>query len=114
MIVWVTGAPGSGKTTYAKTLGGTLLDGDEVRKWLTPDCGFSPEDRLKHARRVHQVATLISSAGGTAVVALVAHPPWTVHTLVWIDGPNRRHMWKNTTYEPPEHPDVVINTWEDK
>ena len=116
MIIWITGPPGAGKTTVAKRIAETavkpvLLDGDEVRKWLTPDCGFSDEDRLKHALRVYNVAGLISQAGGTAIVSLVAHPPWKIDRLIYVDGPARKGLWPGTTYEPPKNPDEVVNTW---
>lgn len=119
MVIWITGAPGSGKTTAAKIImadypNSVLLDGDEVRKWLTVDCGFSQEDRLKHATRIWKVADLISQVGGIAVVALIAHPPMKVDKLIWVDGPSRRPLWKGTTYIPPKNPDEVINTWSEK
>lgn len=111
MIVWITGAPGAGKTTTANTFkrllpSAMMLDGDEVREWLTVDCGFSPEDRLKHATRVYEVA----KRSGNAIVSLVAHPPGPVDLLIWVDGPNRRGMWEGTTYQPPGNPDLVIRT----
>ena len=113
MIVWITGAPGTGKTTLAHERAkgddrAVILDGDDVRQWLTPDCGFSPEDRLKHAHRVWEVARRISEAGGTAIVALVAHPPAPVDRLIWVDRPACRPLWPGTTYTPPEHPDEVV------
>ena len=53
-VVWLTGLPASGKTTIARRVGEYLqsrgfrveiLDGDEVRRWLSPEAGFSREDR---------------------------------------------------------------------
>ena len=113
MVIWITGAPGAGKTTVAQRLAKTharsiILDGDVLRQWLTPDCGFSSEDRLKHARRVWEVARRISEAGGIAIVALVAHPPAPVDHLIWVDGPARRPLWPGTTYIPPEHPNEIV------
>ena len=64
-VIWLTGIPGSGKTTLAlelnkfyeqKGLPIEILDGDEVRKTLSKDLGFSPEDRKEHNRRVIFVA----------------------------------------------------------
>jgi broad-specificity NMP kinase len=111
MIVWITGAPGAGKSVLAAKFkdllpDAVILDGDEVRKWLTPDCGFSDQDRRKHAERVLRVARLVKNA----IVAVVAHPPEPVDLLVLVEGPNRRPLWEGTTYVRPEHPDIVVRT----
>ena len=59
-VIWLTGLPGSGKTTIAKEVAKLLiekrfdvevLDGDEMRKVLSPEAGFSKEDRERHIRR---------------------------------------------------------------
>lgn len=115
-IIWITGAPGTGKTTTAQKFlrlfpEAMVLDGDEVRKWLTTDCDFSDAGREKHANRVYEVAKRASTTGRNVIVALVAHPPGDVNMLVWVDGPNRRPMWEGTTYTPPENPDLVVKTW---
>jgi energy-coupling factor transporter ATP-binding protein EcfA2 len=111
MIVWITGAPGAGKSTLAEKFkvlmpDAVILDGDEVRKWLTPDCGFSVEGRRKHAQRIMGVARLVKDA----IVAVVAHPPEPVDLLVLVEGHARRPLWDGTTYTPPAEPDVVVRT----
>lgn len=79
--VWMTGLPGSGKTTIAleveqrlKALGRNveILDGDEVRKGLSSDLGFSKEDRQQHARRVTFVAKVLSRNGVIVLVGLIS------------------------------------------
>ena len=108
MVIWITGPPGSGKTTRAKGIKGVLLDGDEVRKWLTPDCDFSDEGIKKNVLRVARVAALIADGGGTAIVALVS--PIRRHREEAFDliGRERleviqlsggRTMWLGTKYE---------------
>lgn len=81
-VVWLTGLPGSGKTTIAGLLAGRLrgmglkvevLDGDEVRRWLSPEAGFSREDRIRHLRRVAYVAHLLAR-NGVAVIASFVSP----------------------------------------
>jgi bifunctional enzyme CysN/CysC len=79
--IWITGLPGSGKTTLAEALRrgfapparpAVVLDGDVVRRGLSSDLGMSPEDRSEHARRVAHVARLIAESGIVAIVAIVS------------------------------------------
>ena len=112
MIVWITGLPGAGKTTTAKKLlkimphGTMFLDGDEVRKWLTTDCDFSPDGRKRHAQRVYDFAVRASNA----VCALIALPPGPVDLLILVEGPERKPLWEGFTYTPPHNPDLVVRT----
>jgi adenylylsulfate kinase len=82
-VVWMTGLPGSGKTTLAVILEEILerdfdryvvevLDGDEFRKGISRDLGLSKEDREEHARRVSFVAKLLAKNGVIGVVALIS------------------------------------------
>jgi adenylyl-sulfate kinase len=77
----MTGLPGSGKTTIAleverrlKEMGRNveILDGDEVRKGLSSDLGFSKEDRQRHAKRVTFVAKVLSRNGVIVLVGLIS------------------------------------------
>jgi adenylylsulfate kinase len=77
----MTGLPGSGKTTVARTLEKKLiehnkrvevLDGDEVRENLSPQLGFSKEDRQIHANRVAYVSKLLSRNGVIVLVGLIS------------------------------------------
>ena len=80
-VVWLTGLPASGKTTIARKLEEKLqelgwdtevLDGDELRKGLSQDLGFSKEDRLKHGRRVAYLAKMLAKHGVAVIVSLVS------------------------------------------
>lgn len=60
-IFWFTGLPCSGKTTIAKHICATHpeilhLDGDEMRKILSADLGFSLEDRTQNLKRIASYA----------------------------------------------------------
>ncbi len=79
--MWLTGLPGSGKTTIARALQSELqaegiptevLDGDEIRAALSPELGFSQADRELHNRRVIYLAKLLSRNGVTAIVSLIS------------------------------------------
>ncbi len=80
-VLWFTGLPGAGKTTLAERIRKILedngrrvevLDGDEIRKGLSKDLGFSKEDREKHNERVIFVAKLLSRNGVATLVPLIS------------------------------------------
>jgi adenylylsulfate kinase len=80
-VIWLTGLPSSGKTTIAKRLEKylrsrgfkvELLDGDDVRKWLSPEAGFSREDRERHLRRVAYVSKLLARNGVVVIASFVS------------------------------------------
>lgn len=79
--LWMTGLPGSGKSTLSGVLKSKLeaegraveiLDGDEVRKGLSRDLGLSREDREEHAWRVSFLSKLLARNGVIAIVALIS------------------------------------------
>src|SRR5262249_38724907 len=49
-----------------------VLDGDEVRRHLSPDLGFSRRDRDENVRRIAYVAGLLARNGVVAVVAAIS------------------------------------------
>jgi len=80
-VVWLTGLPGSGKSTVANQLERRLhalgkhtfmLDGDNVRHGLSKDLGFTPSDRAENNRRASEVARLFTDAGLIVVAAFVS------------------------------------------
>jgi len=79
--IFLTGLPGAGKTTLAQllrqqleTLGRsvTLLDGDECRKHLSWELGFSRTDRDRNIRRIGYVASEVCRHGGMAICSAIA------------------------------------------
>ena len=80
-VIWLTGLPGSGKTTIARILEHELrarnehvevLDGDAVRKGLSPNLGFTAEDRNLHNRRVIYMSKLLERNGVNVIVGLIS------------------------------------------
>ena len=49
-----------------------LIDGDELRRGLSRDLGFSADDRDENVRRAGEIALLASRQGTTAVVSLIS------------------------------------------
>ncbi len=78
--IWLTGLSGSGKTTIAQELVKRLensrfievMDGDEIRKGLSRDLGFSKEDRNEHNKRVIFCSKLLARSGVIVIVALIS------------------------------------------
>jgi len=147
-VVWLTGLPGSGKTTTAWNLENELLskglkvqvlDGDEIRREMSPELGFSKLDREIHAKRVSYIGHLLSRNGIIAVVALIS-PSRSIRKYardlikdfveVWVKCSveicrkrDPKGLYKkadegqllNLTgiqdpYEPPAEPEVIIDT----
>jgi bifunctional enzyme CysN/CysC len=80
-VLWFTGRPGAGKSTVARLVAARLqaldchvyvLDGDEVRRGLSRDLGFTEADRVENVRRVAEVAHLMADAGLIVLAALVS------------------------------------------
>lgn len=79
--VWLTGLPSVGKSTVAAGLAERLradgikveiLDGDEIRRNLTADLGFSRADREENVRRIGYVASLLARNGVTVLAPVIA------------------------------------------
>lgn len=78
MIIWLTGQPGSGKTTLAKEimLSGPLcqwyhVDGDDIRE-LFDNKDYSEQGRRKNIELAQQLAQYLHSKGKKVVVSLVS------------------------------------------
>jgi len=79
--IWFTGLSGSGKSTLAAGVESKLneigvhtylLDGDEIRKGLNKDLGFSNEDRTENIRRIGEVSKLFTNAGLIVLAAFIS------------------------------------------
>jgi len=78
-VLWMTGLPCSGKTTIVKDLQKdipnlAMLDGDELREWLSPK-DFSKAGRDEHNKKVAHLAKLLLKHGVPSAVSLVS--PYT-------------------------------------
>jgi bifunctional enzyme CysN/CysC len=128
-VVWLTGVPGSGKTTLAKSLERQLferhiqvfvLDGQNIRPGLSADLGVSGSDREENMRRVAEVAKLFAEAGFVCIVSFTSptrHERENARKAMQIDdGPSIPFLEAylkgandvSSQYEPPEHPEVSL------
>jgi sulfate adenylyltransferase len=79
-ILWFTGLSGAGKSTLAAALRERLrrdrpvevLDGDEIRNYLSKDLGFSKKDRDVNIRRIGYVARLLARNGVASITAAIS------------------------------------------
>ncbi|MGB6464500.1 MAG: adenylyl-sulfate kinase [Nitrosotalea sp.] len=107
LAIWITGLPASGKTTIAtllenhlksKNIPVMILDGDEIRKTLSKDLGFSPEDRKEHNRRVIEIAKLLVKNGIITIIPLIS-PYRETRELARKEIPNFVEIYTKTSLE---------------
>lgn len=79
-VIWLTGLSGAGKSTLSMGTQRRLfddgwrvsvLDGDNLRKGLNKDLGFTPAERLENVRRTAEVAKLMADTGTVVLVSLI-------------------------------------------
>ena len=75
-VLWMTGLPCSGKTSTARELQRrvpnlAVLDGDELREWLT-DRDYTRAGRREHVRRAARLAALLFRHGVPSCVSTVS------------------------------------------
>lgn len=136
--IWITGLPGSGKTTLGYAIIDSLekestgprvqlLDGDEVREQYWPDLGFSHEDRRSNVVRTARLARMLVRHRVLPAVCLVSpegaarrtarHIVEDVGTFVevYLHAPmdtikERRPSFYEISYDVPESPDFTFDT----
>ena len=128
-VVWLTGVPGSGKTTLAKSLERHLferhiqvfvLDGANIRPGLSADLGVSGSEREENMRRVGEVAKLFAEGGFVCIVSFTsptrAERDNARRIMETSDGPHIPFLEAylsgandaSSQYDPPEHPEVKL------
>ena len=79
--IWITGISGAGKTTLARNINAVLnsnkhasviLDGDEIRKKMNKDLGFSITDRDENIRRIACMSELLSHQNIITIVSVIS------------------------------------------
>lgn len=119
MILLIIGLPGSGKTTLtnelAPRINALVLNGDEVRAGLSSDLGFSESDRIEQARRMGEMARLLSNQGQIVIADFVCPTEQTRNAfgkydaLIWVNRLEKsRYEDTNQMWESPDA-DLEIN-----
>lgn len=119
MIIQIIGLPGSGKTELAKALKERInaihLNADEVRATVNSDLGFTPGDRIEQARRLGEMARLISKQGVAPVIVDFVCPTDLTRAafgspdiLIWMNTISEsRFEDTNKMFEDPMQYDLV-------
>ncbi|MEI2737918.1 MAG: adenylyl-sulfate kinase [Chitinophagaceae bacterium] len=80
LLIQLTGLSGAGKSTIAGKvkdlldeagLPSVVIDGDEYRKTLCKDLGFSKDDRFENIRRLGKLAFSFTEKGIIAIIAAI-------------------------------------------
>lgn len=122
-----------------KNMPAIILDGDEIRKTVSKDLGFSPEDRKEHNRRVIEIAKLLVKNNFTAIIPLISpyretrdlarkeipnfvevYVKASLDTCIKRDPKGLYQKAKNgeiqnltglqSPYEEPQNPEVILDT----
>jgi bifunctional enzyme CysN/CysC len=148
-VLWLTGLPAAGKSTLAMAVEQALfqrgyqvyvLDGDNVRRGLNANLGFSPADRTENIRRVGEVAALFADAGLICITAFISpyradrerarraaggnfHEVYVRADLATCERRDPKGLYRrarageipdftgvSAPYEEPEAPELVIDT----
>lgn len=148
-VIWLTGLSGAGKSTlamrveYALSIKGVqtyVLDGDNIRRGLCSDLGFSEDDRTENTRRVGEVAALMADAGLVTMTAFISpfrsdrrraramaqdlfHEIYIKADLNVCEQRDPKGLYRKarngeianftgitSPYEPPLEPDLVVDT----
>jgi adenylyl-sulfate kinase len=114
MTVWFTGLSGSGKSTISQAVYRELavtghrvdlLDGDEVRLFLSRDLTFSKQDRDENVRRIGYVAELLTRNGVITLVSAIS-PYRDAREQVRTRIPSFLEVYVNASIEECERRDV--------
>ena len=78
MVIWFIGLSGSGKTFFANKLAKKinkkkiLIDGDEVRKYITYDLGYSIKDRKKNSILISRLCKFLENKGYVVICSILS------------------------------------------
>jgi len=117
-VIWITGQSGAGKTVLAQALRtrlrAVILDGDEMRRSISTEIGYTLDERMKHAKRTARLArelsaqqnVLVASIGATAKIRAAVDE---IAQPVWVYVKRAQPEREDYPYEPPTSPDLLVD-----
>ena len=77
MVIWIIGLSGSGKSFYAneikkKISNSIIVDGDEVRKYITTKLGYSSKDRKENSLMIIKLCSFLESKGFNVICPILS------------------------------------------
>lgn len=114
VVVWITGLPSAGKSTFARGTSQELarrgilacvLDGDDVREALAGGLAYTAEERAAFYEVLARLAALLAAQGHVVLVAATAHRRafrerarelWPTFVEVWVDTPVEEAVRRDT------------------
>jgi len=129
MIIWLTGQPGSGKTTLAKELIKSLnniqaqniihIDGDDLRD-INKNQDYSKQGRIKNISTAISIMRFLSNKNYTCVISIVAPYAFLrdelkdefefIEVYLYTDEIRGREEFFATDYEIPLKPTLSLDT----
>ncbi len=116
--ILIMGLPGSGKTTLAEILVNKLkaawFNADAVRQDIYSELGFSPDDRLKHAKRMGKLCDWAKLGGGYVIADFVCptqetRQAFNADFVIWVDRiMEGRYEDTNKMFERPLNYDIRL------
>lgn len=81
MVIWIIGLSGSGKSFYANKINNKLkkkgkktiiIDGDEIRKYITNDLNYNLKDREKNSKIIQKICHFLENQGFIVICAILS------------------------------------------
>lgn len=112
MIIQIIGLAGAGKTTLATALNKRInaihLNADYVRTTINSDLSFTIKDRIEHARRLGEMAKMLSNQGHIVIIDFICPTQETrqafgkPNILIWVNRiTNSKYADTNAIWENP-------------
>jgi cytidine diphosphoramidate kinase len=77
MVIWIIGLSGSGKSFLAEKLkskikNSMIVDGDEVRKFITYKLGYSKKDRKQNSKVISDICAFLENQGINVICPILS------------------------------------------